>query len=315
MSRGFVEKIYSRRRKRDRLPAIETLLSNAEPSFTFFHLLPPHSPYSPPAPFAQRYTSWFQGANPPQLGNLNRYPKRRDPAELTAIDRKYIRDRYQENVAFADALVGRIVDGLKAAGRYDDTLIAVISDHGEGFLEHDRFMHSRRLYWEFLHVPFVVKWPSGVTGFRPLVEETVSLVDLAPTLVAGLGLPGGERGFQGRDLLPRVFEGESARRTIFAVTRGDGDPLRAPKPRLRLERDGWAVLFDPLLDQLELYDLADDPSEQHNLAESHPTLALALLQDLQMQRFFNRTLLGLAASDAAELDPDLAAELKALGYL
>jgi arylsulfatase A-like enzyme len=316
LSRGFEETTYSRRRKRDRLPEITSLLSADRPSFTFFHLLPPHSPYSPPPPFARRYTSWFQGESPPQLGNLNRYPKRRDPDELTAIDRKYIRDRYQENVAFADALVGRIVDGLKAAGRYDNTLIAVISDHGEGFLEHDRFMHSRRLYWEFLHVPFVIKWPADVSGFRPVIQETVSLVDLAPTLAAGLGLPGGDRGFQGRDLLPGVFdEGERVERSVYAVTRGDGDPLRAPKPWVRLERDGWALLFDPLLDQLELYDLAADPTEQRNLAESRPTLALALLQELEMQRFFNRTLLGLATGDTGDLDPELAAELKALGYL
>ncbi len=87
----------------------------------------------------------------------------------------------------------------------------VTSDHGEGFLEHGQFLHSRELYQEFIRVPLVVKWPKNVTGFSSSVDDPVSLIDLVPTFVDGLDLAGGEHGFQGRSLLPAVFDRSGTR--------------------------------------------------------------------------------------------------------
>lgn len=316
LARGFDEATYSGRHQRERLPAAEDLFDGDRPTFAFVHLLPPHSPYNPPPPFKGRYSSGYDGRMKGYFRVLNRFPKRRDPDSLSAEDLRYVRDRYQDNVAFADHLVGRLLADLRQEGRYDDALIAVMSDHGEAFLEHDRFLHSRRIYEEFLHVPLVVKWPAGIGGFARRVPAPVTLIDLAPTLTAGLALEGAERGFQGVDLLPQVFDGaEPPRRAIYSITRGDGDPTRAPKRFIRWQAAGWSAVWEELLDRTELFHLSEDPGEQQDLAGRHPTLALRLLQSLLMQHDFNGTLLGLERSDGEELDPELAAELEALGYL
>lgn len=313
LARGFESNTFVGHADRERLPEPDELFVPDKPSLAFVHLLPPHTPYEPPAPFMGQYSSWFtaEGESPVRNG----FPYKKDLDALSADGRRYIRDRYQENAVFADALVGRILERLEQAGRYDNSLIAVISDHGEAFLEHDEFLHASRLYWEFLEVPFVVKWPAAATGFRPTVAESVSMVDLAPTLVSGLALTGAERGFQGRSLLPAVFRGERTERAHYAITRGDGNPTRPPKRWIRLERDGWALLWSHLDDRVELYDLENDPTEQRDLAAERPTHALLMLQELQMQYHFNRALLALGDTDADELDPGLVEELKALGYL
>ncbi len=315
VARGFERTTVAGPADRQRLPEVDELFVEDGPTLAFVHLLPPHTPYEPPPPFRGRLSSWYVGDPAREWPIRDGFPRKKDPEQLTADDRRYIRDRYQENALFADALVGRILERLESAGRYDDSLIAVISDHGEAFLEHGEFLHSNRLYWEFLHVPFVVKWPASLTGFSATVSQPVSLVDLAPTLVSGLALAGAERGFQGRDLLPAVLDDRPLGRSLYAITRGDGDPTRPPKQRIRIERDGWAGIWSQLDDRFELYDLASDPTERRDLASEHPTRALRLRQELQMQHHFNRSLLSLAAGDAAELDAELAEELRALGYL
>ncbi len=315
IARGFETTTFAGHDDRGRVPEVDELLVEDRPTLAFVHLLPPHTPYEPPPPFRGTLSSWYT-VDPAREWPIRKgFPHKKQAERLSADDRRYIRDRYQENALFADALVGRILDRLTSAGRYDDALIVVLSDHGEAFLEHGEFLHSSRLYWEFLQVPLVIKWPASLTGFRAAVGQPVSLVDLAPTLVSGLALAGAERGFQGRDLLPAVLEDRPLERALYAITRGDGDPTRPPKRRIRIERDGWAGIWSQLDDRLELYDLAADPTEQRDLASAHPAHALRLRQELQMQHHFNRSLLSLAAGDATELDPELVEELRALGYL
>lgn len=311
--RGFEHVHYSGRRRRAKLPPRDFLFESERPTFALVHLLPPHSPYSPPAPFRGAYTGGYEGKLRSGLGALGRIGRRR-LLELTPEDRVYIRGRYLENVAFADRLVERIVRTLTAAGRFDRSLILVTSDHGEAFLEHGVFMHSRELHQEMLRVPLVVKWPAQVEGFAPEVDEPATLIDLAPTLVDGLGLSA-ERGFQGRSLLSRVFEGIPLERPIYATTRGLGDVGRLARPRWLLEQGSWRVIHDPVADRTELYAAASDPGDVDDRSAERPAQARLLLQALRIQRAFNLELLGLGPRAEAELDPELAEELRALGYL
>ena len=161
-------------------------------------------PYQPPEPFQGRRSAWYAGDFPVSAAALNRSARavgRRPSSE----DIRYVRSRYDENVEFADHLVGRVVRMLREAGRYDDALVMLTSDHGEGFFEHGRFLHTRLLYDEFLRIPLIVKWPVTATGFAAEVDVDVSLVDLAPTIVDGLGLSQDLAGFQaGPSCRPRL---------------------------------------------------------------------------------------------------------------
>ena len=310
--RGFEHIRYSGRGQRHKRPSRRLLLEKDRPTFALIHLLPPHSPYSPPEPFRGRLTSDYQGDFPAKLGALGRIGRKRAMA-ISPEDLDYIRNRYLENVAFADWLVESILSHLTAARRFQDTLIIVTSDHGEAFLEHGLFMHSRELYQEFVRVPMVVKWPAGVEGFASRVAEPVTLADLVPTLVDGLGLRG-DRGFQGRSLLPAVFDGERLDRAIYGTTRGLGDIDKVPKPRWMLERGEWRVIHDPVAARTELF-AAGDLEDRDDLADESPAIARWMLQQLLVQRTFNRSLLRLGPRSEVELDPEMVEELKALGYL
>jgi len=317
LKRGFQEFYRPAFQDYRALPSQEQLFSQAAPTFAFVHLMPPHTPYTPPPPHRGRYSSWYTGPIEPDAVFLNSFPKRRDPGELTEEDRRYIRDRYDENAAFADAQVGSLLSMLDAAGRYDDSLIILLSDHGEAFLEHGRFLHSRMLHREFLHVPLIIKWPGRVLGFEARVMEPVSLVDIVPTLVDGLALPERKGGFQGRSLLPIVFDSASRQEALSATTRGTASYRQPPRPQQMLQTGPWKILFDPLTDQSRLYQIDNDPAETQDLSGELPMRALLLRQMLQRQVALNRELLRESPEPGPveEMDTELEEQLEALGYL
>jgi arylsulfatase A-like enzyme len=297
------------------LPRRRELTAPGRPTFTLVHLLPPHAPYTPPAPFRGRYSSRYRGDMKVDDRILNRFGEAHHerPSEAGV---RYVLDRYLENAAYADSLVGRILANLELYGRYDDALIVLLADHGEAFMEHGRFLHSQDLHHEVLHVPLVVKWPRSVSGFRRVVNEPVSLLDLLPTLVDGLSLGGADDGFQGRSLLPLAFEGHAEKRSFYAVTRGANNPNQAAVPRVMLDSGGWRVHLAPLDDRVELYRVTWDPLERHDLASERPLRALLLRQSLLVQSAWNRDLLGRDAhQEGGELDREEIEQLRALGYL
>ena len=235
----------------------------------------------------------------------------------TDEDIRFIRSRYDENVQFADHLVGQLVETVRDAGRYDDALIVVTSDHGEAFFEHGRFLHTRFLYDEFLRIPMVVKWPSTMNGFPPAVDTVVSLVDLAPTLSDGLALDLAEGvGFQGRTFLPATFDGEKADWPVFAQTQGVSIATARQRPSQALVGNRYKLIHDELSGETELFDLLADPAERTPLNASQPFLAAYQLQQLQLQR--QRNLVTRAEhvqQPEQELDEESIRRLRALGYV
>lgn len=315
--RGFQEFYRAPRGAYGTLPEAGQLTADGRPTFAFVHLIPPHAPYRPPPPFLGAFTSWYRGDMPVTAAFLNGLSRPDRRGAVSEDDLRYARDRYLENAAFADHLVGRILDLLVRAGRYDPSLIVLLSDHGEAFFEHGRFLHTRSVHREFLHVPLIVKWPKATSGFRRQVDAPVSLVDLAPTLVDGLALAGVQQGLQGRSWLPLVFDYKTPARRRYAVTRGVADRRKSPAPEIMFEAAGWRILYDPLTDSSKLYRADRDPLETADLAAAEPLRALLLRQGAQIQASFNRDLLTPSADarPPIELDTELVEQLQALGYL
>ena len=317
LKRGFQEFYRPAFRDYSSLPSQEKLISEDQPTFAFVHLIPPHTPYTPPPPYRGSYSSWYSGSIEPEASFLSSFPGRRDPEELSDADRRFIRDRYDENIAFADAQVGKLLSMLDSAGRFEDTLVILLSDHGEAFLEHDNFLHSRLLHREFLHVPLVIKWPHGITGHKAEVDAPISLVDLVPTLVDGLALPDQRGGFQGRSLIPMVFESASREPLLWATTRRVGSYQQPPRPRQMLQVGPWKIIHDPLADTSLLYQVETDPAEVQDLSEGLPMRTLLLRQVLQRQAIFNRELLREepGRGPIEDSDAEIQEQLEALGYL
>src|SRR4029077_14420745 len=121
--------------------------------FAFLHLYEPHTPYAPP------------------------------PSYRTS-------DLYDGEIAYADELVGRLLDRVKTRGWLDRAIVAIVSDHGEGLGDHGEMEHGILLYREALHVPWILRLPGGAGAGRHAAGP-LGLVDVAATLLDLAGLDAG----------------------------------------------------------------------------------------------------------------------------
>jgi arylsulfatase A-like enzyme len=137
------------------------------------------------------------------------------------------------------------------------------------------FFHGQTLYDELLRVPMVIKLP-GVAPAR--VDDPISLIDVAPTIVDALGLQL-PAGFVGRSLLPRLLGKPLQARPIHA------ELIPAPSwnesAKAMITADGkHKLIYVISQNRFELYDLAADPGEQKNLFDTQPELAGKLKEEL-----------------------------------
>jgi len=295
---------------RDTLPDPDLMFVPDRPTFALIHLLPPHGPYEPPPPYRGAYADSSGAVIDVSVDSLNSHSRSGIALSDEAV--RYVRDRYDENVAYADSLVGRVIAELQARDRYDDALVILLADHGEAFFEHRDFLHRQTLYGEVLRIPLVIKWPASTGGYQPVVEVPVSLVDLGPTLVDGLGIDDPRASFQGVSLLPVIFEGVIPDRGVYATTRPSSTSGRRG---LALHRGQRKIILDEA-GAPHLYDLSLDPLEQNDEARAEPVTTQLLLQELLAQQRCNQLLLtGEGQAPQIELDPERLRELRALGYI
>lgn len=218
--------------------------------FAYIHSLDLHAEYRPRPPFDQVFV------NP----------------QATGVARDI--DLYDNELAYNDRELGRVVQALKRLSLYDNTLIAVTADHGEEFGEHGTFRHGRSLFDSLLHVPLILKLPrSRHRGLR--VSALASNVDIAPTLLDIAGLAPAP-GFRGVSLRPALADGRTAlRQTVLAEQ-------ISPKEVLYAARDSrfkYVYQLIPEPRQL-LYDLHRDPDEKANLLPGIPDAARGLMAEL-----------------------------------
>ncbi len=299
------------------LPDADLLFREDRPTFAMIHLLPPHTPYEPPEPFRGRLSSWYEGDFEVTARNLNRL--RNDPladeAELEEIAR-YAHSRYLENVEFADQLVGRLIEMLKGADRFENALVVLFADHGEAFFEHGRYLHTTSLYEEFLRVPLFLKWPAHMSGFDLVVDHPVTLLDLAPTLINGLGIEAGSVEYVGRNLIPLAFDGTTYRRDLYAYTRGRVAFSEGEAAVYAYRSGPYKVLYSDGLDILELYNLEEDPGEREDLVSVEPLRARYMAQRAMLQKRDNLAMLAQMGPQQIEaLDEETLRQLRALGYI
>jgi len=159
----------------------------ARPFFLYLHLLDAHWPYDIPTEAARRWASpggvdFFRGDGARELRDAINGGE----LELTGEQRADLVALYDGAIRYVDGELGRLFAWLEREGVADDTLISVLSDHGEEFLEHGKIGHGHGLFENLLRVPWLLHVPG-----RPAQEVagSVSLVDVFPTLLAAAGLP------------------------------------------------------------------------------------------------------------------------------
>jgi len=261
--------------------------------FLFLHYMDPHDPY-----FRHPYD-----------GHAIARAANQQPAPAMA---KEMHELYEGEIAYADGNFGQLLAKLESLGLYDDTVIALVADHGEEFLDHGGFWHGLTLYDEMIHVPLLVKWRKGERLAPEQVNGTAArLIDVAPTLLARAGAPI-PAAMQGIDLVGDANRGDRAR-TVFAEENLEGNVLRA----VRTSRWKWieANEGNPRgLPTHELFDIGGDPGEHQSLVEREPGTAAELRREADGQELAARQA-RVGEAKAAAISKEERASLCALGYL
>lgn len=267
--------------------------------FLFIHYWDPHNDYIPPAPYDRMFDPYYEGA---MDGTDIRWgPKvsietdRRDVEHIVAL--------YDGEIAWTDNHIGEVMAALGSLGLDDDTIIVVVSDHGEEFLEHGGKLHGMTLYNEVIHVPLVFRVP-GMSGHLTF-QTAVSLLDVMPTVldILDIDVP---TPVHGRSLLP-VIRGERPAEESRKIYSELGTHLAA------LMRGRWKLLYDADFERFELYDLVADYGETRNLAGADSAafteLAGILSEWLRAKRSESHI------GPNVLMDDKTTRQLKALGYI
>jgi len=243
------------------------------PHFVWVHFYDPHDPYDPPPPYSQIY-----------------------------------KDRlYDGEIAYADSALADFLAYLKRKGWYENSIVIIVGDHGEGLGEHHEETHGIFLYDSTMHVPLIIKFRDRRQA-GSVVEVQVRTTDILPTVIELLKISPPKR-LDGESLIPYLALGgspETAGRTVFGET---DYPLRFGWAPLRSVRgEGFKFIEAP---RPEFYDLRRDPRElTNNYAPWDATVqeSRAMLSDL-------RSKIPPRSPSAGSVSQSTIDELKALGYL
>ena len=218
-----------------------------------------------------------------------------------------LQHRYGLEVEYVDREIGRLLDLMEQRGLLDKTLVVFLSDHGEGLGDHNHLGHISQLYDSLLHVALIAAFP----GYLPegaVIDEPVAMVDVLPTVIDLMGLESIPR-TNGISLVPLMAGERPEPRSIVAETYRP----EAYSEKRALVRDGFKYIHTWTDDNEweELYDLAADPGELHDLSAAEIQRLAAMRTALQA-----RLLEAVAAEVVeAELSSEDIERLRALGYI
>jgi arylsulfatase A-like enzyme len=229
---------------------------------------------------------------------------------LTPDQQAYYQHLYDQAVHYTDAQVGRLLAHLERSGRLANTIIILVSDHGEEFLERRRWGHfESNLYDEILKVPFLIRLPDLPTG--QIIRRQVRTLDIMPTVLdlCGCSLP---PGLEGASLAPLWISGDTEYESEASIS----EMWRNERHIIAVRTELFKYIWDSRHSHKpELYDLQADPGERHNVHQQYPE------QARHFQDYVDAHLERVAAQETAkalaepELDADLVRRLRDLGYV
>ena len=268
--------------------------------FMFLHTFDIHCPYDPP----EKYSSMFQQR--PSEDHIDTREKCGNPEynqmDLTPGQVKYLSDKYDAGIRFADDCLKSFITFLEERNAFKDTILVILSDHGEEFKEHGQIGHERTLYIESLIVPFIIVAP---TLNPKVVLERVSLETVMPTILemTGISCPP----VQGTSLLQQMGQSQT-------------EPVEKPAfseldrhVRLRSVIKGTNhLLVNMDNNKKELYDISKDSREQVNIIDSKPELVSELKTLL---RGYLKDVKSRHQPEYINLSPEQKRVLRSLGYI
>lgn len=282
--------------------------------FLFLHYFDPHSNYQDHRELS--IATDYKGKLTPGMmypDILKRLP------ELTQDDVNYLISLYNEEIAYTDQHIGRLLSYLEESHLIEDTLIILTADHGEEFLQHDYIGRCHSLYEELIHVPLIFHAPKIFPSHT--VDAPVSILDVVPTIFGLSRKPIERPAWKGVSLLPYLLDPHisEGHRDVFSSVAfvNPFDPLDPMKNahKTALVNGTFKLIHDKPSDTWELYDLADDPMEQKSLSETMPTTLSTMVSRV---RWFENRQIDKSGSDEEthlDLSADEIKQLRSLGYI
>ncbi|MDI6784956.1 MAG: sulfatase-like hydrolase/transferase, partial [bacterium] len=283
--------------------------------FIWLHYFDPHTPYEPPAQFAQLYPA----AN-------NRSKLYASFSQLSAMEeRKYIPteqdiDRlkalYAGEISYVDNEIGRLLKVLADTGLIKNTIIILVADHGESF-EHGIYAnHDQVLYESSVRIPLIIIAPKQIPQGKR-IDTLVQSIDVMPTILELLNLKT-DTFMQGKSLLGLVRGKKPTQEPTVVIERryyqNQQDCLRRHIPvgeRYAIRTQKWKYIWSEFA-PLELYNLEQDPAETNNLIKTHPEIKNNLQQYFDQWLQENNQLRRWAYQ---KIDEQTAEQLRSLGYI
>jgi arylsulfatase A-like enzyme len=284
-----------------------------ESFFLFLHCLDVHAPYFAPSKFTRPFLIGDESELPDTITIELLELINRGEIQITEADRQHILNMYDAGINFTDYFIGRFIQNLDTLGLMQNSIVVLLSDHGEEFAEHGAVgMHSHTVYDELLRVPLMMSIP-GVTRPGQTVPEMVRIIDVVPTILDVLHVEAPPT-VKGRSLLPFLGEGALPGEEPSI---GEMEPSPTGKGRVVCVRTRrYKLVYDGPRDSYRLYDLLRDPLETTDVSASSPEVVERLSAILDSYRDEAKTYRQqIADADTVAVGGELRDQLKALGYL
>jgi arylsulfatase A-like enzyme len=268
--------------------------NGTEPFFMFVHYFDAHNPYDPVEPFR----SAFAPKNP----------------SAGAVEKAI--GRYDAQIAFVDECMGKLLAEMDRTGLKNNTLIIVVSDHGEGLMQHGFMYHGVHIYEEAVRVPVIFRFPGRIEKGMVLTGP-VGLVDLAPTILSLADIDVLNSAFQGQNLAPALYGRSSLEpdRPVYLYRRRYDEAMlgdiKAKGEKFGIRIGRWKYIEGVEEGTKELYDLREDPGEHKNLYADSSKIAISLADHLQQWKHAHLS----STSAPATTNKEDLRKLKSLGYV
>ncbi len=288
--------------------------NNPQPVFLFVHLFDPHGPYTPPAPYNTMFNDGYIGKHPPTIAELHRIYKEKILVAKEDLD--YIVSQYDGEVRYTDYWVEQLLQNWQNSRNLSESMIILTADHGDDLYQHNyHFFHIQSLYESCMHVPLMIKFPSGRNaGVRiPGLCETI---DILPTIMEELGVNFNSK-LHGASLFKMINNESQGKPYAFSIRDQEmnifkGVTLRTPNFRYVY----WRKI------NIKLFNREIDPLEQNNLladSESAPIYSEASAQMSKILLDWVKSTKEESGVGSAEALPTVSLErlekLRSLGYI
>jgi arylsulfatase A-like enzyme len=277
-----------------------------EPWFLWTQYMDVHGPYLPGGDFSY--------ANKIRAERLWRKAAVNAPEEVTPEEHAELLENYRKEVEYFDAELGAFLDELNADGHLENTLVVVVGDHGDEFMEHGTYGHGNLPYDELTHVPLVMSFPEDSEIAQPSrVEQQVRCLDILPTALdladATLSDEMNER-MAGGSLLPTLDGGPPPSEISITEKEMRGESHL----RFGFRTPDWKYIYDGKADARYLFDLRNNSEESENVLGDHADTEERFKEVLRERlESIDATAAGVQIPDVSE-EPGVEEQLRALGY-